>query len=466
MTSKSNHFVFGQVTLEFLLLNLVLIFALNHILPFYTTGAQSAISNPSWLLFAIFNLSWGVIVFSNNHNEFYRSSDFRKWFKILVLNTFVLVGLAITIGNIFNIEYLRSAQFLLPIFFFSSINVAFYKLKIEFYKRRAENGFVPRILIVGAGENSQRMLNFTQKIQQSGFRVVGVLGNVNEDHDNSSLKVLGNVDEISKVLDRQPVDEIFINLTSLTEEEIKNAVELADYHGVRVNLVPETPVFEDASVRSGTVHELAIYRLRQTPLDSFNNYFLKKIFDVTLTSIALLILSPILITIAILILMDGQWKLFYTPLRKGEGGKTFKCYKFRTMSICDDPVNGTKSTVKNDPRITRIGAILRKLDLDELPQLLNVLKGDMSLVGPRPHRVFLHNDFREIVSKYMVRHYVKPGLTGWAQVNGWRGLAETFEEKNQRVKHDLWYIENWSFWLDIKIMFMTVFSKSSRRNAF
>ena len=136
------------------------------------------------------------------------------------------------------------------------------------------------------------------------------------------------------------------------------------------------------------------------------------------------------------------------------------------MSVCDDPVNGTKSTVKNDPRITRVGNFLRKYDLDELPQFINVLKGDMSVVGPRPHRTFLHNDFRAIVSKYMIRHYVKPGLTGWAQVNGWRGPATTLEQKTGRVKHDLWYIANWTFFLDIKIIFMTVFSKSARKNAF
>ena len=136
------------------------------------------------------------------------------------------------------------------------------------------------------------------------------------------------------------------------------------------------------------------------------------------------------------------------------------------MKVNDDPTNGTKSTVKNDPRITKIGKYLRKYDLDELPQFLNVLKGDMSVVGPRPHRVNLQHDFRKIVNDYMIRHYVKPGITGWAQVNGWRGPTETSEQKKERVRHDLWYIENWSFILDIKIIFLTVFGKKTRKNAF
>ena len=167
--------------------------------------------------------------------------------------------------------------------------------------------------------------------------------------------------------------------------------------------------------------------------------------------------------IAILIYLDTRGPILYKPIRKGEGGKPFKCYKFRTMSVSDNPLNGTKSTIIDDPRITKIGKFLRKIDLDELPQFYNVLMGDMSVIGPRPHRVHLQNDFRKSVNNYMVRSYIKPGISGWAQVNGWRGPTDTEEQKNERVKHDLWYLENWSFWLDLKIVFLTIFGRHNHK---
>src|SRR5690606_16648090 len=153
-------------------------------------------------------------------------------------------------------------------------------------------------------------------------------------------------------------------------------------------------------------------------------------------------------------------------IRVGKGGKPFKLYKFSTMKE-SDPVNGgTKSTEKDDPRITKLGRLLRKYSLDELPQFLNVFLGNMSVVGPRPHRSYLNEQFKKTQGNYMIRHYYKPGITGWAQVNGWRGPTTTDEQKYQRTVHDLWYLENWSFKMDLKIIYLTIFGDKVRKSAF
>ena len=252
-------------------------------------------------------------------------------------------------------------------------------------------------------------------------------------------------------------------MAKMQQEKISAIVKIADDFGVRVKLIPESPFLMSKNYQPFTMGNLAVFGLRQSPLDNFSLTVLKRLFDFLFALFVLIFFAPIFLLIAIFIFLENRGPIFYTPYRKGEANKTFKCYKFRTMSVCEDPMNGVRSTEVNDPRITKVGKFLRKADLDELPQFFNVLKGDMSVIGPRPHRIHLQNDFRSSVQNYMVRSYVKPGITGWSQVNGWRGPTITAEQKNKRVDHDLWYIENWSFSLDIKIIFMTIFGEHHKK---
>ncbi len=306
-------------------------------------------------------------------------------------------------------------------------------------------------------------------MESYGYRTVGFLNNDKDQRlasSNSQYNILGKVKDLPTVLDSKTVDEIFISSTSVSEDEIQDLIQIADSRGVRVNIIPDQPVIDGNQFQSYDLNGFPVFKHRNTPLDNFNNFLLKRIFDTAFSIAVLIFLSPLFLLIAFLIKIDSRGPVFYKPIRKGEANETFRCYKFRTMSICDDPINGKKSTIKDDPRITRIGKYLRKYDLDELPQFYNVFKGEMSVVGPRPHRINLQDDFRKIVNDYMVRHYVRPGITGWAQVNGWRGPTETAKQKKERIRFDLWYIENWSFLLDIKIIFLTVFSEKTRKNAF
>ena len=461
MIPKNRHLAINHVALEFLLLNLCLLVVLLFRLPgmMQANPHESFVGDFLWLS-VIFNLSWGLIIFLNGDLDLYLNFGFRKRMRYIVLNTFIFVGITYILGMVFNIEYIQQTNFLIPIFLFLFINIFLF----EYFGRKWRGVSLARALVVGKGNEWSEVAGFSRKIRRRGYELVGFLDN--QEGNTDGQQILGKVDELTRILGKGDIDEIFVTVSSLREEEVKNTIEVADYYGIRVNLLPGATNFPVDGARPSYLEGLPVIRVRQTPLDKLHCFLLKKMFDFAFALGVLLALSPIFAVIAALIYLDNKGPIFYKPVRKGEGGGSFKCYKFRTMSVCDDPVNGTKSTVKNDPRITRVGKYLRKYDLDELPQFINVLKGDMSVVGPRPHRVFLEQDFRKVVNDYMVRHYVKPGVTGWAQVNGWRGPTVTNEQKRQRIKHDLWYIENWSFWLDIKIVFLTVFSKKTRKNAF
>ncbi|MGD2084745.1 MAG: sugar transferase [Candidatus Aminicenantes bacterium] len=191
----------------------------------------------------------------------------------------------------------------------------------------------------------------------------------------------------------------------------------------------------------------------------------KRLFDIFFSIFALVLVSPLLIVIGLLVKLTSKGSVLYVAERVGMGGHVFKMYKFRTMYYSEEN-RDTLSTQENDSRITRLGRFLRKTNLDELPQFFNVLTGDMSVVGPRPHRVYLDKKLQNEVQNYVNRHCIKPGITGWAQVNGWRGPIDSDKHKMQRTLHDIWYIKNWSFRLDLKIILLTLFGKKTRKNAF
>ena len=467
MIPKKHDIVFLHIVLEFLLLNL-------SILAVYTfkqetlslTSLNSVFTLDLLYLGVIFNLVWWLIVLINRDQEFYMYYGLQNRIKFFVLSTFLFLGITSSMAIIFKMEYFNRTTFLLPIFLFSILNFILLSLLLEFFKTKKKHTFESNILLVGVGEKIHHVLEFTDKIQESGYEVVGYIDDKRTNSIKEGINSLGRISDLAEILDKNPMDEIFIMGSSLSSKEIEEITKVADYQGVRINLIPEAPIYGGSTFKPFNLNGVPVFQHRQTPLDLLNNFLLKRGFDILFSLIVIIILFPVFLLIGILIYMDGKGGIIYAPQRKGESGKPFRCYKFRTMKVNDNPINGTKSTVKNDPRLTKVGKFLRKFDLDELPQFFNVLKGDMSVVGPRPHRVNLQHDFRAIVNDYMVRHYVKPGVSGWAQVNGWRGPTTSDIQKKERIKHDLWYIENWNFWLDLKIIFLTVFGRKVRTNAF
>jgi Undecaprenyl-phosphate glucose phosphotransferase len=467
MIPKRQHIVLSHILIEFILLNfsIALVFYVRNYDIFSTSRVYDAVNN-ILLLALIFNLIWGLIVLLNGELDLYVSSKLKKRIKYIILNTFLFIGMTSTITILFKLEYFNRTSFLLPIFLFSTLNLLFFSLLASYNQwKNKSNSFGSALLVLGAKSKWRHITPFSKKIQERGYNIVGFLSDKKGQDDAIGLEALGDIDMLKDVISDKKVDEIFVSAT-LKKRQLKSVYDMADYQGIRVNIIPKAHNFSGTNLKSYDLGGLAVFPHRQTPLDDFNNFLLKRTFDIFFSLTVLIVFFPVFLLIGLIIYMDGKGAVMYTPMRKGVGGKTFRCYKFRTMSVCDDIHNGTKSTKVNDERITAIGKYLRKFDLDELPQFFNVLIGDMSVVGPRPHRSNLQNDFREIVNDYMVRSYVKPGITGWAQVNGWRGPTQTLEQKQERIKHDLWFIENWSFFLDLKIIFLTVFGRETRKNAF
>lgn len=413
-----------------------------------------------------YNISWLFIILTVREKEFYTNSDY-DYFKSLFMSLFIFVGIVSILISLLNIKYFELTTFLVPIFIFSILNMISNKYLLRYLKSSSINHF-SNALLIGYGDEILNMNDFSNILAGYGHKIVGFLKANNQLTTNTAkFNIVGNIDELENIVNTNAIDEIFIATSSLKDEQIQKLIQIADSFGIRVKLISEKPLHTVNKYKTDTIGNLAVFNLRQSTLDNFSNIIVKRLFDFFFALAVIMVFSPVFLLIGILIFLGckGKGSILYTPLRKGEAGKTFKCYKFRTMNDCDDAVNGTKSTAVNDPRITPLGKILRKTDLDEMPQFFNVLLGDMSVVGPRPHRVNLQEDFRKCVNDYMVRSYVKPGITGWAQVNGWRGPTVTDEQKSERIKHDLWYIENWGFKLDLKIIFMTLFGKH-RQKAF
>lgn len=233
---------------------------------------------------------------------------------------------------------------------------------------------------------------------------------------------------------------------------------------IPVSLVPDRATRALLAGRSSSIGSIRVVELQRAPLSELERIG-KRAVDIVLAALGLLLLAPLMALVAIAIRLDSPGPVLFVQTRRGFNGHTFRIYKYRTMNVLDDgPV--VVQARRNDPRVTRIGAVLRKSSIDELPQLFNVLKGDMSLVGPRPHAVAHDNEYAQLIADYALRYHVKPGITGWAQVNGLRGETSTFELMKRRVDHDLWYIEHWSFSLDVLILMKTMVSQMQTRDVY
>ena len=325
-------------------------------------------------------------------------------------------------------------------------------------RRRGYN--LKHILLVGYSRAAEQYIDRIQQNPQWGYNVRGVLDdNIARGTSYKGVKVIGSIGNLNYILPQNSLDEIAITLGLEEYYKLEKIVAECEKSGVHTkfipdygNIIPTRPYTED-------LLGLPVINIRYVPL---SNAFVKRCMDVVGSIVCIILFSPVMLLSAILVKATSKGPLIFAQERVGLHNKPFKMYKFRTMYVQTEEEEQKGWTKKNDPRVTEVGKFLRKTSLDEFPQLFNVLKGDMSLVGPRPERPQYVEKFREEIPRYMIKHQVRPGMTGWAQVNGYRGDTSI----RKRIEHDLYYIENWTLGLDVKILFLTVFKGFINKNAY
>lgn len=322
-----------------------------------------------------------------------------------------------------------------------------------------------KIIIVGADSVAERVFNTIKMCSQLGYVIEGVVANFDEQSKPDNFPnsyYLGTIEQLSEILSGRDIHEVIVALPLRKEKQIAKVTNICEYEGVRCKIVPDYYRIIKSKLVFEEIGDIPLIAVRYEPLDSFSNRFVKRTFDVVFSATVLILLSPVFLIISLLIKFTSPGDIFFRQKRVGINNKEFIMYKFRSMITQTEAKSDTVWTTKNDSRVTPIGNFLRKTNLDELPQFWNVFIGNMTVAGPRPEREFFVNQFKEEIPSYKVRHMVKSGVTGWAQVNGWRGDTSI----KKRIACDLYYIENWSLWFDIKIIWLTLFGKNTNRNAY
>jgi putative colanic acid biosynthesis UDP-glucose lipid carrier transferase len=323
---------------------------------------------------------------------------------------------------------------------------------VKTYRRKGYNA--KNIIIAGAGKNGLELYNVINRDLGYGFNVLGFFD------DNTILKdvipnYLGKIKDIESFARKHEIDEIYCTIPGANSIKISELMNFSEKNMIRFYIIPDFYRDIKKTMVLDKMESVPLLTIRTEPLQLPYNRFMKRCFDIVFSTLVLIFIFPFIYVIAgIWIKSSSKGPVLFKQRRTGIYGKVFNCYKFRTMRVNEDA--NVVQAVKDDPRTTKIGSFLRKTNFDEFPQFINVLMGDMSVAGPRPHMLKHTEQYSILIDKYMIRHLVKPGITGWAQITGYRGETRTLEQMEGRVKRDVWYLENWSFFLDLKIIVVTL----------
>lgn len=386
------------------------------------------------------------------------ASEVTKIFQSHVFSMFILLSILFTFKTIDISRLFLALYFILCI---SLIIIYRFGVKQGLRKIRA-NGFNKQyVLILGAGSVGKRYMQNLSNHPEYGLEVLGFLDDY-KTSNNSQIKILGEIKDLGKILEGNIVDEVVVALPLTAYPKYQQIIATCEKAGIRASIVPDFYDILPANPHFEQFGDLPIINTRDIPLDEFVNRILKRAFDIVFSLVAIIVTSPVLLIVAICVKLTSPGPILFKQERVGLNRRTFMMYKFRSMKHMPETVSNTQWTVKDDPRRTAFGTFIRKTSLDELPQFFNVLKGDMSVVGPRPERPYFVDQFKEEIPKYMVKHQVRPGITGWAQVCGLRGDTSI----KDRIDHDVFYIENWTLLFDVKIVLKTVLNGFINKNAY
>lgn len=414
-------------------------------------------------LLLILMVSW--IIQAKNiqlYNDF-NSKQLRVFFiKVLRI---VFIQASISVVYIFAVKELLFTRYFIfyysiIVFFGVSVKSILLRKVFKLLKKKKVNE--KKLLVIGDEDSVKGVLDELLNNPELGYYLYGYM--------NSSSNSIGNVENLSKILESESIDSVILELTNHNSSIVNKILRICDNAAVDVFIIPEFANVLPNKFQITTLADKPILSVRSNPQNELQNKLLKRTFDILFSLIIVLfILSWLYPILALLIKRNSKGDVLFIQERIGKDNNYFKCYKFRTMtSDASNQSHSNKPVVKTDKRVTELGRFLRKYNLDEMPQFLNVLSGSMSIVGPRPHAIPFNNLYSEFVEEIKLRHRVKPGITGWAQIHGLRGDVEDMEENRNRTKkrieYDVWYIENWTIWLDIQIVFETAYQIVFNKN--
>lgn len=402
-----------------------------------------------------FSLIWLIVAFTTNIYKYKNIFEIRLFIKRSMQSVLYFILLLIIYLFFFN-HYLISGRFLLIILICLPgvllINRLAFFIVYKYYRRK--DYLQDKVVMVGYNTITKNLISYFEE-NSYNKEIIGICDDADKVKEMYHYPILSGISDAFEVCKKYGANEIFSSISPEQNPQIYSLMQFADQNCIRFRIVPDISFFVKRKVHVNYINEMPILTLRYEPLEDLTNRIKKRLFDIIISlCVIVFILSWLIPVISILVWIDSRGPVFFSQTRSGKGNQPFKCLKFRSMKI--ESLSNAKQTIKTDQRLTKLGKFLRHTSLDEFPQFLNVLKGNMSIVGPRPHMLKHTDKFSKATDQYMVRHFLKPGITGWAQVNGFRGEIDSMIKLQKRVEHDVWYLENWSVWLDLKIIFRTV----------